>query len=163
MSKHKRQALMLAAATLVLLGTTASALAQEEPERPKIKVTAEGKVIINGMIFESWQEYGASDYFRQHGKRCGTKAPPPGEGGPRDASDCSDDWTNPADQYDPSVKKYRIPVVVHVIQDTQGNGYLSEARIQSQIDILNEDYLALPGTPGEPGTDLQFEFLPGRR
>ena len=45
--------------------------------------------------------------------------------------------SNPAGTYDPSVIKYRIPVVVHVIRQNDGvTGHISEAMVQSQIDVL---------------------------
>jgi hypothetical protein len=57
------------------------------------------------------------------------------------------------------VVKYRIPVVVHVIRQNNGTtGNVSMALVQSQIEILNEDFLALAGTLGEDGTDVQIEF-----
>ena len=40
-----------------------------------------------------------------------------------------------------------------------GTGFLSAARIQSQIDILNEDFLAIAGTNGENGTDSAIQFV----
>ena len=72
-------------------------------------------------------------------------------------SDCSYTSTTIRPEYDPGVI-YNIPVVVHVIQKTSGTGYISPAMVQSQIDILNEDFLALPGTNGSPGTDAQLQF-----
>ena len=73
-------------------------------------------------------------------------------------ADCTFSFTNPSANYDPSVVKYRIPIVVHIIQHSGGDGVISDALVQSQIDILNEDFLALTGTPGAPGTDIQIEF-----
>ena len=49
-------------------------------------------------------------------------------------SDCGY-WTNsPQPEYEPAFF-YDIPVVFHVIQDSAGNGFLSESKIQDQIDI----------------------------
>ena len=106
--------------------------------------------------FRDWSEYAASDFFRIHGKRCGAGGP----GLPVFAgtADCSNGFTNPAAEYDPSVAHYRIPVVVHVIQHPNGNGFISDAQVQSQIDILNEDFQALPGSNGQFGTDTSIEF-----
>ncbi len=74
-----------------------------------------------------------------------------------DPGDCSYTSTSPLPQYAPTFV-YRIPVVVHVIQDTSGNGYLSAAQVQAQIDVLNEDFRAKAGTAGAPGTDCAVEF-----
>jgi len=51
-----------------------------------------------------------------------------------------------------------IPVVVHIIH-TGGTENISEAQVQSQIDILNEDFGKLPGTPGDGnGVDTEVRF-----
>ena len=73
-------------------------------------------------------------------------------------SDCSFSFTNPDPIYHPSVASYVIDVVVHIIQNTGGSGVITPATVQSQIDILNEDFLALPMTPGEDGEDVQVQF-----
>ncbi|HUU98605.1 MAG TPA: thrombospondin type 3 repeat-containing protein [Phycisphaerae bacterium] len=159
MSKPKLHASIIAAAVAVLFATASSAVAQKPRAVQSIRETPDGKIVVDGAVFGSWEEFGTSELFRQKGLRCGTAAPVMGPEGRGDPSDCSLYGTNPADEYDPSVEKYRIAVVVHVIQDSGGTGYISESQVQSQIDILNEDYLALPGAPGEEGTDIQIEFF----
>ncbi|MFN0242987.1 MAG: zinc metalloprotease [Planctomycetota bacterium] len=72
-------------------------------------------------------------------------------------SDCGYFTTTIRPKYDPSFT-YRIPVVFHVIQNTNGDGFLSEESIRDQIRVLNEDFLALPGTPGAPGTTAKIRF-----
>ncbi len=113
-------------------------------------------------LFQSWSEYAASDFFQRNNLRCGG-----GLGSLQgfEAStilglqaDCTNSSTNPAAQYAPSVARYRIPVVVHVLMSSTGQGAISDAMVQSQIDILNQDFLALPGSNGAPGTDVQVEF-----
>jgi hypothetical protein len=71
--------------------------------------------------------------------------------------DCSNGFTNPLPAYAPSFV-YRIPVVFHVIERTSGTGHLTLAQIQSQIDILNEDFRAKPGSRGAPGREAMIEF-----
>ncbi len=58
-----------------------------------------------------------------------------------------------------------IPIVVHVIHNGEavGSGMnLSKAQIQSQIDVLNEDFRRKSGTPGfnssPVGADIEIEF-----
>lgn len=58
-----------------------------------------------------------------------------------------------------------IPVIVHVIHNGEAEGTgmnISQAQIQSQIDVLNEDYRKKPGTPGfnsnPVGADIEIEF-----
>lgn len=101
----------------------------------------------------------ASGFAQQAGRQCGTfpsNILAPLKSLPQ--ADCTFSFTDPKAQYDPSVVKYRIPVVVHIIQHTNGDGVISDALVNSQIDVLNEDFLALTGTPGAPGTDIQVEF-----
>ncbi|MEM7309102.1 MAG: zinc metalloprotease [Planctomycetota bacterium] len=72
-------------------------------------------------------------------------------------SDCGYTSTNPTAAYAPTFI-YDVPVVVHVIQSTGGTGFLSAAQVQGQIDVLNEDFRALPGSPGAPGVDTMIRF-----
>ncbi|MBJ01260.1 MAG: hypothetical protein CMK00_00155 [Planctomycetes bacterium] len=73
------------------------------------------------------------------------------------ASDCDWNSTNPDQVYAPTFI-YNIPVVVHVIQHTNGDGALSPATVQDQIDVLNEDFRAIQGSPGAPGLDAMLQF-----
>lgn len=58
--------------------------------------------------------------------------------------------------HNPSLKI--IPVVVHVIHDG-GVSNISDAQIQSQIDVLNEDFRKIAGTNGDgSGVDTDIEF-----
>lgn len=67
---------------------------------------------------------------------------------------------------DPLPEVLRLPVVVHVVHHGEpvGTGAnLSDARIQAQIRILNEDFRREPGTPGfndDPvGGDARIDFV----
>lgn len=120
-------------------------------------------VVVDGLQFESWSAYVQSDYFRSNGRRCGapdrdmremlfgsTSIPMP--------SDCSSSSSNPTTDYAPG-PLLEIPVVVHILMDdTCTDGIISDAMVQSQIDILNEDFLALAGSNGANGTDAQIRF-----
>jgi len=99
------------------------------------------------------------DHVRDNGLRCGTPPRDPAFDGDRglNPSDCAYGSTNPTAQYGATFV-FEIPVVVHVIQTTSGTGFLSQAQVQSQIDILNEDFQALPGTNGENGFDTGIRF-----
>jgi hypothetical protein len=72
-------------------------------------------------------------------------------------SDCGFEMTNPSEEYAPTTM-FEIPVVVHVIEHSDGTGHLTPEQVQSQIDVLNEDFLALPGTNGAGGTDARIQF-----
>ena len=88
---------------------------------------------------------------------------------------CAFDWTGKT-KIHPSVEKIiyegaqeiaqnktshpvnTIPVVVHIIH-TGGSENISDLQVQSQIDIMNEDYGKLAGTPGDGnGVDTDMRF-----
>ena len=78
---------------------------------------------------------------------------------PLAASDCSLASTVPGPAWEPA-ETLRIPVVVHVIADSAcATGNLTDAAVRGQIEILNEDYRALAGTPGAGGADTRIEFF----
>jgi hypothetical protein len=59
---------------------------------------------------------------------------------------------------------FQIPVVVHVVHNGEAIGVgpnISEAQVQSQIDVLNEDFRRMEGTNGfnPNGVDTQIEFF----
>ncbi len=133
--------------------------AQQPP--PATAPAGPAAISVGGQSFPTWSAFVESPSFRKNGRRCGT---PPLD--PQHAanallapSDCAYSSTTPKAEYDPTFI-YTIPVVVHVIQRTSGTGYISPAKVQTQIDILNEDFLALPGTNGANGNDgmIQFEL-----
>jgi len=114
---------------------------------------------VGGTRFASWPEYTQSEVFRELGLRCGAPGHDPVKFSTfmESPSDCSYGSTNPTEAYAPSVI-YDIPVVVHVLQNESGKGFVSEALVRSQIEILNEDFRALSGTPGGPGVDTRIQF-----
>jgi len=64
----------------------------------------------------------------------------------RAPTDCTSTSTNPDPMYDPG-PLYIINVVVHFLMNDDGSqGAISDPMVQSQIDILNEDFQALPGS-----------------
>lgn len=72
--------------------------------------------------------------------------------------DCSADSSNPTAFWDPG-PIHTVRVVVHVIQDGAcSQGALSDTLVQSQIEVLNEDFGALAGTPGAGGVDTGIRF-----
>ncbi|MEE2888153.1 MAG: zinc metalloprotease [Planctomycetota bacterium] len=90
--------------------------------------------------------------------RCGTPALDYAAGAPGDGpTDCGYLTNKPQSMYDPTFL-YHIPVVFHVIQNTAGNGRLNLSTLQDQIDILNEDFQAIAGSPGAPGTNGMIRF-----
>ncbi len=164
-----RFATALAAAVLLTLaaGAAAPAPADAANTADATKTTAidylHQPITVDGIPFASRAAYFASDYFRASGNRCATpdaqtRALLYGlvQGG--SGADCGAGSTNPDPMYDPGAT-FEIPVVVHIIENgacTQGN--LTDQVVQSQIDILNEDFLAIMGTNGENGTNAEIHF-----
>jgi PKD repeat protein len=63
-----------------------------------------------------------------------------------------------ADQAETGPEIRTVPVVVHIIHNG-GSENISKAQIERQIQILNEDYGKLPGTPGDgDGVDTRVRF-----
>ncbi|USN98736.1 MAG: zinc metalloprotease [Phycisphaeraceae bacterium] len=124
-----------------------------------VQIVSDSEIIIDGTTYHSWEEVGESGYYQTLEGRCHTE-PSLVQGDIRGtAADCSYNATSVEAQYEPSNGLIRVQVVVHVIQNSSGTGYISPAMVQSQIDILNEDYQAIPGTNGAPGSDGQIEFF----
>jgi len=121
-----------------------------------------GPVIVDGRVFGSRSLYLSSHYFRSTGKRCGFSA--------------HEEWLQQArilglrpaqpEKAATPIKAFgpddvlEIPVVVHIITASDGTtGDLTDGIVQSQIDILNEDYRALAGSNGANGNDGKIQFV----
>jgi hypothetical protein len=134
------------------------AIALADHTRPEYR--ADGTVRVGDRIFQTRPEYYRSAEFRARGGRCGAEheklniafASP---------MDCSDSHTTINPEYDDN-RVFVIQVVFHIIQRTDGVGAITDDLIDSQIDILNEDFLALTGTPGEPGANVKIQFALAR-
>ena len=178
-----KSSLFAAAATLVVAGTLSSASAQiarparvvvapentQIPSGPKAERPwqhDDGTVEFRGRKFDSWKAYHASDLF-DPAQKCGSPTPEADEDGNPlghfrgfDPGDCSYTSTTINSAYDPSVDTLQVRCVVHVLMNDAGTlGYLDEAAVESGIRILNEDFNALAGTPGAPGTFGNIEFV----
>jgi hypothetical protein len=147
--------------SVVLLSLAACAAPTgDEPtvpeDRPAVVYHEDGKVETNGLRFASVSAFHRSAEFRNSGRRCGTREPSrllraaPG--------DCDTAATMIKEEYAPGVT-FTIPVVFHIIKKTDGTGEISDAMIQTQIDILNEDFGALANTPGAGGTPGRIRFV----
>ncbi|MFI4898697.1 MAG: M43 family zinc metalloprotease [Phycisphaerales bacterium JB059] len=146
---------------LLLAACASQALATDESPlvRPDFQVIDDYTIVVEGVTYHSWNDLAKSGYFDTEQTHC--LARPSQIAGPArgSATDCNFNNTSIESQYDPSNGLIRIPVVVHVIQNSSGTGFISESRVQSQIDVLNEDFQAIAGTNGANGTDTQFEFF----
>ncbi|MEM7050591.1 MAG: zinc metalloprotease [Acidobacteriota bacterium] len=145
----------LVAVSLLLAG---AALA----DKSDFKIGEDGSVEVKGQYYGDMLEFQLSEQFKRGGHRCASQdltaleerillAQP---------SDCSFSSTTIQSEYDPSNgDTYTIPVVFHIISRTNGTGNIANTLITSQVDILNEDFRALAGTPGGPGTDTKIQFV----
>ena len=123
------------------------------------QIISDNEIIVDGYTFGSWDEIHSSGYFGFEDTRCATKPSLiPAFEATQGAADCTYNRTTIRSDYEPSVAKYRIPVVVHIIQRTNGTGNIPDSRVLSQIEIMNEDFQALAGSNGAPGNDAQIEF-----
>lgn len=91
----------------------------------------------------------------------GFAAEPPRTAAP---GDCTNTFTNIETEYqlDGTGTKLVVPVVFHNIMRDDDTGYLSAEQLLSQIQVLNEDYAALVGTPGGDSVlanDTNIEFV----
>ncbi|MBI2570680.1 MAG: zinc metalloprotease [Candidatus Schekmanbacteria bacterium] len=147
----QESAAMAATITITVIALAAAAA----PAR-----AASQSVVVDGVRYRDYAEYVASDRFLEKvkaGRICGLPSRslrlPIG----RVPGDCTYSVTNPTDEYATS-SLYEIPVVVHIIQTSGGQGALTDDRVFSQIQVLNEDYQAVPGTNGAPGYDIGIRF-----
>lgn len=119
-------------------------------------VNHDGSVTVDGDRFESMEAYQLSDKFKFEGRRCKAEIMPVGRFD-KSTSDCTKSQTVIQSEYD-SGGPYVVPIVFHIITDTNGQGDISNDLIQSQVDILNEDFGAQSGSPGSAGYDTGIRF-----
>lgn len=119
----------------------------------------DGSVRSGSKIYPTREAFHTSAEFIQSGARCGTPARDPAVMELISAGDCGMNSTTINPDYIDG-RTLVIPVVFHVIQKTDGTtGKISPQLIQSQIDILNEDYNAASGTPGSMGNNAKIQFV----
>lgn len=126
--------------------------------RDAVDYRADGSVRIGTQVFPTREAFHRSALFRESGARCGSRNPEPTMQLLPAASDCGLNSTTINASYNDN-RTLVVPVVFHVIKQTNGTGALTPALIQSQIDILNEDFNALANTPGAGGTNAKIQFV----
>lgn len=132
-------------------------------EDNNFRVMDDGNVQMQGRMFANMNEYLSSDFFQEIGGRCATENMNlrlPQEFRDiqaRSASDCTTTITKIMQEYEPTVLM-SIPVWFHVISNSSGLGSVTDAEINAQIEVLNEDFQALNGTIGQDGVDTKLEF-----
>jgi hypothetical protein len=131
-------------------------------DRKEVQYYPDGSVIADGHYHDSVIEWQRSDQFQTGGYRCASE-----EGLDlemlrmlADPNDCTFNNTTIDPEYEAATGiTYRIPTVIHVIMTTGGTGNLPQPLVESQIDVLNEDFQAIVGTNGENGYNTKFEFV----
>lgn len=124
--------------------------------RPQVTYHKDGTVETGDLKFSTVEAFQRSEDFVQHGRRCALDREPAAN--TRAATDCSFNQTSIKPEYEPDAV-FTIPVVFHIIQKTDGTGAIDDSLIHSQIDVLNEDFDALAGTPGAGGTAGRIRFV----
>lgn len=129
-------------------------------------------LVISGPAFaeiisfrgESWptsRDFHESATFQTEGLRCGTDRHMRVlenrlGANPRSQNDCTNYSTTIQGEYvPPSTISYVIPVYLHVITTSAGEGNITDAAIAAQISVLNEDF---GGGPQGQGFDTQIRF-----
>jgi hypothetical protein len=138
-----------------IAGPVKAAPAGPAPRRQLVELLGGGEVQVGHHRFHSMVDFHQSQLFRRADYRCATHTPAVYEFAP---GDCTAGSTVISTDYDPGPKLV-IQVVFHVISATNGRGELSNDAIRSQVEILNEDFQAIVGTPGAPGVDAAIEFV----
>lgn len=127
--------------------------------RVEVDYRADGSVAIGAEVFPTREAFHDSALFRESGARCGSPDPGPMMQLVAAASDCGMNSTTINVSYNDN-RTLVIPVVFHVIKKTDGTtGAITPALIQSQVDILNEDFNAQANTPGAGGTNAKLQFV----
>ena len=127
---------------------------------------SDGTIVFKKKTYPSWNAFHASPDFDALGKCAAPNPDLVGPGGPDaealrgiDPSDCTYTSTTIDPIYNAEIETYQIRCVVHVIRNTAGTlGDISPEMVASGIRILNEDFNAISGTPGQPGTFANIEF-----
>ncbi|MDC0947881.1 zinc metalloprotease [Gammaproteobacteria bacterium] len=154
----------------LLLLLIALALPAVASSRETVRQSVDGSVQLGERWFSSYRTLTESQQFRDAGLRCGVdtlaqeRAAERGFAAQpqlRNPSDCSKTLTRIMSEYYPNGVTYEIPIWFHVITNANGTGNVSDARINAQIQVLNEDFGAIASTLGANGypTGLQFTLV----
>jgi hypothetical protein len=149
----------LAALSVIALAAAPQAQQTARPTQQAAPAAqSESVITVAGHEFASWSDYANSTLFKVLSLRCGLppvdptieRLPP---------SDCTSGSTTIKPEYSPSNGLIQIPVVVHIIMNNAGtSGVISDAKVASQIKIMNEDFRAIAGSNGGNGNDAMIQF-----
>jgi len=123
----------------------------------------DGSIQVGDHSYASQQAYFQSQEWQESGGRCGTPAPQqstlitPATG----TADCTMSLTKINAAYTDG-RTFVIQVVFHLIEKTDGTGHITDDQVNSQIQVLNEDYEAIANTHGAPGNNANIKFVLAR-
>ena len=139
----------------------------EEDGETTFAVRYDGTVVVDGEVFNSMADYQRSDKFRYESRRCRSHEKELQRGlvtegseyrASKSASDCTNNQTVIQSEYYIS-NTLTIPVVFHILINDDGiTGDIDDSYLISQIEILNEDFGAMAGSPGASGFDTGIRF-----
>lgn len=141
------------------------------PPPPPFYITSDGQVRTPTTTYQSiraWylsREFLSREKCRAHDitQRYPTIAGKTGDLGPlASPNHCTMGFTDIEAEYALQDTNLVVPVVFHNIVRTDNVGFLSDEQILSQIEVLNEDFGKLEGTPGDGGpqsNDVHLRFV----
>jgi len=157
----KRYTLLLTVFVVFCFVFNFTVLPLQGDDKSEFEIQAGGKILVNGKEFKNISEYFKSKYFRDMGKRCGTKSRYKTDEAVShvmaSTTHCTMSRTVIQNEYWPT-QTYTIPIVFHIIYRTDDTGNISDQRVYDQVEVLNEDYRAISGTLGELGFDTKIRF-----
>jgi len=119
-------------------------------------------VSASTQAIESWADYTGTESFRALNGGCAAPSKSIREqlyGLVADPSDCSITQTNPSAEYVPD-EVWEVPIVFQVLQDSScTQAGLSNEVLQSQLEVINEDFRAIFGSGGDFGNDARINFV----
>jgi hypothetical protein len=137
---------------------------------PPNYITTSGQVRTANRTFASLSEWYASSQFREvpmcrayeRPRRTGPNTTDERFAPLASPDDCTLAFTDIELEYALTDTNLVIPVVFHNIVRTDGVGVVSDEQFLAQIDVLNEDFGMLEGTPGDGGAmsnDTHIRFV----
>ena len=137
-------------------------------QQSSFRISNNQSIEVDHLRFSNLRSYFKSDYFKNSGKRCGSELKRLARirsgksidtSALRSPGDCTTTLTRIMSEYSPTDVTYIIPVWFHVIYNSAGTGNISNAAINTQMQVLNEDYAAQAGTMGAQGTNTRIQFV----
>ncbi len=136
-------------------------------EEASYKIGSSGKIEFANRVFDDFSAYTSSKEFQDFGRRCGVESryreleesQKINTDLAKSVNDCTLTLTQIQSEYNLGNAYVEIPVWFHVITRTNGFGNVTDAEINSQILVLNEDFNATYGSLGSAGNNVGIRFV----